>query len=185
MLKLKTSFRPIAAGVLVLLAASAVHAQYQVANSTNGSQVSGAPIKQALTTLNGQVATAQATANGAQASANSAWNYADAAYTSAVNAYNTGVNAYNTAVFAYQTGANAQASANDAWNYANVAYQTGANAQAAAANAQASANYGVSLGQYGWSYSRFTYITYCQMFNGGPSAYGYCSSLADAYYPQH
>jgi len=62
---------PLAGAALVLTLAFGAHAQtYQVANSTGGQQVAGAPIAQSIAYVNSVANNAQGTANNAQSTAN-------------------------------------------------------------------------------------------------------------------
>lgn len=91
----------LAGAVLTLALSLSAHAQtYQVANSTGGQQVAGAPIAQAISTVN-QIA------NNAQYTANVATNTANYAQ------YTAGV-ANNTANYAQAVASDAQAQANAA-----------------------------------------------------------------------
>lgn len=126
MFKLKIvarSLRVLAAGVIVCATLPAVAQNFQVANSTAGSQVAAAPINQIVANLNASISNATNVANVANSTANSAWA--------------VGLNAQNTANWAGGVAANAQAAADWAGNVANNAQNSANNAAWRADNAWA------------------------------------------------
>jgi hypothetical protein len=143
MFKLKVvvkSLQVIASGVVVLacLALPAAAQSFQVANSTNGRQVTAAPISQIVASLNSGINNAQWTANVANNQANYATQVGN-------NAQNTANNATNTANWAAGT-------ANAANNTANAAYGL--------------ANTAESHAQHTYGKTRDTWLNYCYITNG-------------------
>ncbi|EJL79290.1 alanine-zipper protein [Variovorax sp. 2RAF20] len=115
---------PWAGAALVLTLAFSAHAQtYQVANSTGGQQVAGAPIAQSIAYVTSLANNAQGTANNAQSTANWSGQVAQDARQAANNAQ--------------AVASNAQGVANRALNGVNVDYEyiviTAANSCAATA----------------------------------------------------